>query len=137
MRVLVFILIFNNLNFIRLAIRMLRLLSKLLSLLKSVREIFSAILRDLLGLWLVFTIETKLKRLENTGKVLDNMFDRWAREQPEKPCIIFNDSVWTFHDVITLLGIFFFKSKKTNLIFLLRCEFIVIEYRIYLLTGLS
>lgn len=75
------------------------LIAKLLSMLNNVREILSAILRDLLGLWLVFTIETKLKRLETTGKVLDDMFDRWAREQPDKPCIIFNDSVWTFRDV--------------------------------------
>lgn len=78
------------------------LIAKFFGLFDTLKEILSAIRRDLFGLWLVFKIESRLKRIEQSQIVLDDIFEGWVRSQPNKPCIIFNEQIWTFKDVMKL-----------------------------------
>ena len=66
-----------------------------------VMNICSAIYRDLIGIYLVVKVENKIKRFTNNKEVLSDLFAKLVKAHPNKPCIIFQDQTWTFHDVIT------------------------------------
>lgn len=55
--------------------------------------------RDLNGLITLTKLKKKLRQLDTKHENVEQFFAKWVRQQPEKACIIFNDTIWTFRDV--------------------------------------
>ena len=64
------------------------------------REFLSAIYRDLIGIIILIKVETKMYLMDKKSLLVADLFRKLVRMQPNKPCIIFNDQVWTFQQVI-------------------------------------
>lgn len=76
------------------------MLAILVSYIKFVCEIFQAIYRDVLGTILLMRTRRRLNRFQKQNSNVYNEFCKLVRSQPDKACVIFNDQIWTFRDVI-------------------------------------
>ena len=63
-------------------------------------DFLGAIYRDILAIYLVLKVETKINRYIKKDKVLADIFRKLVYKHPNKPCIIFENQIWTFQDVI-------------------------------------
>lgn len=66
----------------------------------SLCDLLGAIYRDILAIYLVLKVETKISRYIKKDIVLADIFRKLVKKHPNKPCIIFNKQIWTFQDVI-------------------------------------
>lgn len=66
---------------------------------KFVGDLVAAIYRDIIAIYLVVKVESKISRLISKEKVLADIFQKLVEEDPNKPCIVFNQQTWTFKDV--------------------------------------
>jgi hypothetical protein len=55
--------------------------------------------RDIAALALLQRTKNKLAYLDRTHISVSDFYSRWLKAQPNKPCIIFNETTWTFQDV--------------------------------------
>jgi hypothetical protein len=69
------------------------------SFLKLIYYFLITLPRDLKGLILMHTVESKFHKYEVEGVTTPMLFERLVKKQPKKPCIIFDDEIWTFQDV--------------------------------------
>lgn len=75
------------------------MLSVIFKYLKILYYIILTLPRDLAGLAILFKIKRKEKYYDSTNLGVPDVFGEWVKTQPEKACIIFNDTTWTFRDV--------------------------------------
>jgi solute carrier family 27 fatty acid transporter 1/4 len=87
------------------------MLQRLLSAVKSVFQIIYLIIvtlpRDIKGLLIMRRIETKLDDYEKSEQTIPKLFYRLYKKHPNKPCFIFDNTIWTFNDVN-----FYFQQSK-------------------------
>lgn len=62
-------------------------------------DILAAIYRDVLAIYLVIKVETKIGLITRNEQVLADLFRKLVKKHPNKPCIIFNNQTWTFQEV--------------------------------------
>jgi len=63
--------------------------------------------RDISALLLLHQIKKKLAIIDKTHTSVSDHYSKWLSKQPDKPCIIFNETIWTFRDVSVLEHKFF------------------------------
>ncbi len=59
----------------------------------------SVIYRDLVGIFYVLKIESQIYNFTRKNHVLADLFRKCLNKHPHKPCIVFQDQVWTFQDI--------------------------------------
>ena len=69
------------------------------------RNLFAAILRDLIGAITLFKIEKSIKKFEEKKIGYADVFRQFALKHPKKPCIMYEDQTWTFQDVSPLCSV--------------------------------
>ena len=82
------------------------MLASLFLCLKFVFDLFGAVYRDLLGIKIVINLKRTLNELFKTKTNTYERFSKIVKKNPNKPCIIFNDEIWTFQQVIDIMLIF-------------------------------
>lgn len=79
------------------------MLQRLFSAVKSVFQIIYLVIvtlpRDIKGLLIMRRIETKLDDYERSEQTIPKLFSRLHKKHPNKPCFIFENTIWTFNDV--------------------------------------
>ncbi len=55
--------------------------------------------RDLYGLFMLKYVEAKFRKNEKENKSTAILFERLVKKHPEKPCIIFEDNIWSYQKV--------------------------------------
>ena len=68
----------------------------------QVAEFLAAVYRDILAIYLVVKVETKISRYIKNEQTLSDLFRNLVKKNPNKPCIIYNNKTWTFKDVLIL-----------------------------------
>ena len=68
-------------------------------LFENVREFIRCLMRDIKALALLILNERKFENYLKRGLVTADLFRMNVEATPNKPCIIFNEQVWTFQDV--------------------------------------
>ena len=68
----------------------------------QVAEFLVAVYRDILAIYLVVKVETKISRYIKNEQTLSDLFRNLVKKNPNKPCIIYNNKTWTFKDVLIL-----------------------------------
>lgn len=74
------------------------MIEKLKAFFGFICQIFFAIYRDYLGIRIFLYTRKRLK--EFSGSTVADEFRKLVKLHPNKKCIIYNDVVWTFQDVI-------------------------------------
>ncbi len=69
------------------------------SLLNILWNVLVSIHRDLLGIIFFFRLKRLFKKADQQGLVVVDFFHTNLRKTPNKTCIDFYDSKWTFQDV--------------------------------------
>jgi hypothetical protein len=69
------------------------------SFFKIIYSIIVTLPRDLKGLHVMTTIESKLNKYDNEHETVPKLFFKVYKKNPSKSCFIFDNSVWTFEDV--------------------------------------
>jgi solute carrier family 27 fatty acid transporter 1/4 len=64
--------------------------------LSSLREYFRALWRDILGVFILLKVETKMYLIDKRQLLVHDLFRRLVTVQPDKPCIIFENQLWTY-----------------------------------------
>ena len=64
-----------------------------------VRELILAIYRDIYGIYLIKRADLTLKSIQKQKGNVHRLFRENVKLQPSKPCIVFEDQVWTFQMV--------------------------------------
>ena len=81
------------------------MLQRLFSAVKSVFQIIYLIIvtlpRDIKGLSIMRRIENKLDDYAKREQTIPKIFYKLFKKHPNKPCFIFDNTIWTFHDVNT------------------------------------
>lgn len=67
---------------------------------QTICQFVLALIRDLYGIITLIKVESKLKSIEKNGIVMTDMFRKLVRENPNKPCVVFYNQIWTFQDVL-------------------------------------
>ena len=75
------------------------ILGVLASIFRTMSDLLSAVYRDLSGLCTLAKVETKMHLIEKKQLLVPDLFRKLVKFQPNKPCIVFNDEVWTFQDM--------------------------------------
>ena len=70
------------------------------SIANAINNLCHAICRDIKGILMVVHLESKLKKFDQNDLVLSDLFEKSVQLNPNKPCIIFNDKIWTFQEVV-------------------------------------
>ena len=83
-----------------------------LKIISFIRSLIEAILRDIMGAIMLFNTERILKKFDRTNIQYADVFRKFVRKNPNKPCIIFEDQTWTFQDV----SILFLSQSLSNTI---------------------
>jgi hypothetical protein len=76
------------------------MLEKILRFLKLVFYSFLTLHRDVTCLYKLSKAKRKLLRQEKKPVMVSHVFRDWVRKQPNKECIVYDNQIWTFLDVI-------------------------------------
>lgn len=85
----------------------------------------SAIYRDIIGIYHVVNVESKIRKIIKREEVLSDFFLKLVRKHPNKPCIKFKEETWTYQDIeeysnqIANIFVNKFKLKKGDCVALL------------------
>ncbi len=60
---------------------------------------------------MVIQLENKLKEFDRNNVILSDLFEKNAHLYPSKPCVIYNNQVWTFADVSYFLHYYILMKK--------------------------
>jgi hypothetical protein len=66
---------------------------------KFILGVILTLRRDIASLGLILKLKRRSIHYDKTEECVADVFTQWAKKQPNKPCIIFNDLTWTFKDV--------------------------------------
>jgi solute carrier family 27 (fatty acid transporter), member 1/4 len=66
---------------------------------KLLETLSRAMFRDVSGLPFMIKNETESFVVKNNCYTLNDKFAKYLKKHPEKPCIIFNEKVWTYHHI--------------------------------------
>jgi hypothetical protein len=89
-----------------------------LKLLAFFWEFIQALARDLMGVIKLLKIKRKLRQFEKSNSSVPEVFRKLVAKQPNKPCAIFDDQIWTFQQVKFYIAV---KYRKPSII--LRSKF--------------
>ena len=70
---------------------------------RALKFIFYSILtlrRDISCLYKLGQVKRKIDFFEKNPLSVSQVFNKWVKKQPNKECIVFDDKIWTFKDVI-------------------------------------
>ena len=70
---------------------------------------FSLINREIQTFDLMFNMKKKLDYFKKNKLLTADIFLKHVKNNPNKPCIVYNDQTWTFKDVNIMFFIFIFK----------------------------
>ena len=73
------------------------------SIFKFFKYVFFSILtlrRDVKGLLLLARTKRKISYMDKNQPSVAQVFSKWVKKQPNKEFIVFNDTIWTFQEVI-------------------------------------
>lgn len=76
------------------------MIQKLFYFFNLINQYLIAIYRDLLGIRLFIDIKSTLKKFQNDHSNTFREFEKLVKKHPNKACIIFDDKIWTFKDVL-------------------------------------
>jgi len=76
------------------------LISQVYKLIHAIIYTFKNLPRDIAALKLFSNVKKKLANIDTTQLNVSDYYSRWLRVQPNKACIVFNETSWTFRDVI-------------------------------------
>lgn len=77
------------------------MIQMLLNFFNLINQYLIAIYRDLLGIRLFIDIKSTLKKFQNEQSNTFSEFQKLVKKHPKKACIIFDDKIWTFKDVLS------------------------------------
>lgn len=86
----------------------------LVSFIRACKGYLGALLRDIRGLFKLIQIETRIFLNEKRNTLLADVFRKNVRKSPNKPCIIYNNEIWTFQNVILYFFLIKTRSIYTN-----------------------
>jgi hypothetical protein len=75
------------------------MLASFILCLKLTLDFFGAVWRDLVGVKKLIAVKDLLNRFEKDNTNTAERFACLVKQQPNKPCIVFNDVIWTFQQV--------------------------------------
>jgi hypothetical protein len=84
----------------------------LLKLLSYFWEFIRAIARDLIGAIKLLKIKRKFRQFEKSNSSVPEVFRKLVAKHPNKPCVIFDDQIWTFQQVKFYIA---FKHRKVSI----------------------
>jgi hypothetical protein len=75
------------------------LINAILALLKFLYCFIVTFPRDLGIVKTIITLKLKVRHIDNNTPTVADVFHTWVKKQPNKPCIVYYDKIWTFQDV--------------------------------------
>ncbi|CAF0715294.1 unnamed protein product [Brachionus calyciflorus] len=75
------------------------MLSKIYFFIKFFLYFLYKLPRDIRGAFIYRRIKSKVKECDTKNYAVQDIFTKWVKEQPNKPCIIFNDEIYTYSDL--------------------------------------
>jgi hypothetical protein len=72
----------------------------------AIKLIYNALItlpRDIKGLIMLHYVEWQFRKNEKDGSSTPKMFEKLVKKHPNKACIIFEETVWSYQDVILIL----------------------------------
>lgn len=72
---------------------------KLCEIIKTIYIVLLTLPRDVGGLLMLGKVKRRLTFIEKNDLTVADIFGDWVRKQPNKPCIRYYDTTWTFQDV--------------------------------------
>ena len=87
------------------------ILGILANIFRTMSELMSAVFRDLLGVYILIKVETKMHLIDKRNLLVGDLFRKLVKMQPNKACVVFNEQVWTFQDV-NIKNAYFFDNLK-------------------------
>lgn len=76
------------------------MISKILKFLKFVFYIILSLPRDIRAFFAVKHIKQKANLIEKYDYSVSDVFTKWVKKHPKKVCLVFDNTKWTFQDVI-------------------------------------
>jgi len=76
------------------------MLAKVIRIFKFIFYSILTLRRDVICLFRLSQVKRRIEYFEKNPASVPQVFSEWVRKQPNKECIVYDNNIWTFQDVI-------------------------------------